>query len=107
MAILLAWILCPIVFGICFIIQTIYFLYKILKSRRTDHSGQSPVTMIPMTRREALCCMGWMWAICIDKTTNRITLTTFIAWYIVALGADIIITVAFYLTFYHNNRIYV
>ncbi len=107
MAVLLAWIICPIVFGICFIIQTTYFLYKILKSRRTDHSGQSPVTMIPMTDGEALCCMGWIWTTCIDKTTNRITLTTFIVWYIVALCADIIITAAFYLTLPHNNLIYV
>jgi hypothetical protein len=107
MAVLLAWIICPIVFGICFISQTAYFLYKILNSRQTDYSGESSVTTIPMSDGEAMCCMGWAWTSCIDKRTNRITLKTFIAWYLVALCLDIIITVIFYLTLYHYNRIYV
>jgi hypothetical protein len=107
MAVLLAWIICPIVFGICFISQTAYFLYKILNSRQTDYSGESPVTTIPMTDGEATCCMGWAWTSCIDKTTHRITLKTFIAWYLVALCADIILAVVFYLVLYRYNRIYV
>jgi hypothetical protein len=107
MAVLLAWIICPIVFGICFISQTAYFLYKIINSRQVDYSGESSVTTIPMTDTEASCCMGWAWTSCIDKRTNRITLKTFIAWYIVALCVDIIITVTFYLILYHYGRIYV
>ncbi|CAF0895806.1 unnamed protein product [Rotaria sordida] len=107
MAVLLAWIICPIVFGICFLSQTIYFIYKILQSRNTDYSGGSPVTTIHMTDSEATCCMGWAWTSCIDKTTNRITLKTFIAWYIVAVSFDVIITVIFYLILYHWHRIYV
>ncbi|CAF1215084.1 unnamed protein product [Rotaria sp. Silwood1] len=107
MAVLLAWIICPIVFGICFITQTVYFIYKILQSRNTDYSGSTPVTTIHMTDGEATCCMGWAWTSCIDKTTNRITLNTFIAWYVVATCVDIIITVIFYLILYHWRRIYV
>ncbi|CAF3807022.1 unnamed protein product [Rotaria sp. Silwood1] len=75
--------------------------------RNTDYSGSTPVTTIHMTDGEATCCMGWAWTSCIDKRTNRITLKTFIAWYIVATCVDIIITVIFYLILYHWHRIYV
>jgi hypothetical protein len=96
MAISLAVIVCPIVFGILFISQTAYFLYKILKSRRIDVSGKTAATNITMTDSEATCCMGWAWTSCIDRTTNTITLKTFIAWYAVAVSADIIVTLVFY-----------
>ncbi len=106
MAVLLAAIICPIVFGICFISQTAYFLYKVLATRQVDNSGESPTTMIPMSDAEATCCMGWAWTSCIDKTTNRITLKTFIAWYAVALTFDIIITIVFYVLLAYYYRIY-
>jgi hypothetical protein len=107
MAVQLSWIICPIIFGICFITQTAYFLYKILKSRQTDYSGESAVTTIPMSHGEATFCMGWAWTSCIDKTTNRITLTTFIIWYLVGVSLDILITVIFYLVLNHYNDVYV
>jgi hypothetical protein len=103
MAVLLAAIICPIIFGICFIIQTAYFLYKIINTRQVDQSGKSPLTTIPMSDAEATCCMGWAWTSCIDKTTNRITLKTFIAWYIVALSVDILVTVIFYVVMHHYD----
>ncbi|UJR35360.1 hypothetical protein I4U23_028117 [Adineta vaga] len=107
MAVLLAVIICPIIFGICFLCQTIYFLYKILNGRQTDYSGLSPLTTIHMTEQEATCCMGWAWTSCIDKTTNRITLKTFIIWYIVGICFDILITGLFYLLIGYYQRIYV
>ena len=101
MAVEVAWIICPIVFGLCFLSQTIYFIYKLLNARNTDYSGSSPVTTVHMTDGEATCCMGWAWTSCIDKRTNRITLKVFIAWYIIAVCVDIVITVAFYFIIYH------
>ncbi|CAF2763019.1 unnamed protein product [Rotaria sp. Silwood2] len=101
MAVLLVVIICPIIFGICFLSQTIYFIYKILNSRNTDYSGSSTVTTIHMTDAEATCCMGWAWTSCIDKRTNRITLKTFIAWYLVATCLDIVITVIFFFVIRH------
>lgn len=72
-----------------------------MQSRNVDYSGKSPVTTIHMTDGEATCCMGWAWTSCIDKTTNRITLKTFIAWYAVAVTFDVIITLAFYFILKH------
>ncbi|CAF0777239.1 unnamed protein product [Adineta ricciae] len=107
MAVLLAAIICPIVFAICFLSQTIYFLYKVLKERRTDYVGDTPVTTVHMSEGEASCCMGWAWTSCIDKSTNRITLKVFIAWYLVCLCFDILVTAIFYVILYHYRRIYV
>ncbi len=107
MAVLLAWILSPIVFGICFLSQTIYFIYKILDARNSSNLGYASAATIHMTDAEATCCMGWAWTSCIDKTTNRITLKTFIAWYIVALCADILVTVLFFILLYYYKAIYV
>lgn len=106
MAVLLAWIICPIVFGICFVSQTAFFLYKMLKCRQTDYSGESTITTISMSDCEVTCCMGWIWTTCVDKRTNRMTLKTFIGWYVFVLCLDIIITVAFYLII-HYQGIYV
>jgi len=92
-------IYCSTIFGLLFTIQTGYFIYKILKSRQTDYSEESYVTTIPMTKNEAMCCMGCLWASCVDKTTNRITLKIFIARYVFIICADFIITLAFYFTF--------
>ena len=105
MTILLAVIVCPLVFGILFILQTAYFLYKVLKSRHVDYSGVKPVTTISITDTEAYFCMGLIWTSCINKTTKRMSMKAFIAWYIVGLCADIILTVLLYVVFYENNRI--
>ena len=107
MAVLLAWILCPIVFGVCFVSQTAYFLYKMLRSRETNYSESEPVTTIRLSETEVSCCMGWAWTSCMDKATNRMTLKAFIAWYVVALCLDVILTLLFYLIFGHFNRVYV
>jgi hypothetical protein len=107
MAVLLAWIVCPIVFGICFLSQTVYFLYKILRSRETNYIESVPVTTVRMTETEVSCCMGWAWTSCMDKTTNRMTLKSFITWYVVVLCLDVVIAVLFYLLLGQYNRIYV
>ncbi|CAF0771867.1 unnamed protein product [Adineta steineri] len=107
MAVALAWILCPIIFGICFLSQTIYFLYKIFKSRNTDYSGDVAISTIHISEGEAKCCMGWAWTSCIDRRTNRMTLKVFIIWYLVALAIDILLTVACYfiITNYHSRYV--
>jgi len=84
--------------------QLIFFI-KSPKSKHTDYSGESPVTTIPMPEGEATCCMGLVWTTCVDKTTNRISLKTLIAWYLVGITVDIVITVLFYFILTHFYRI--
>src|SRR5689334_4005749 len=103
MAILLAWIICPLVFGICFILQTSYFLYKIIKSRQTDYSEKTTITTISMTESETTCCNGLALTTCNYKRTNRITLKIFITLYLVCLILDIIVTLLFYFVIYYYN----
>ncbi|CAM4778400.1 unnamed protein product [Rotaria magnacalcarata] len=103
MAVELVWIVCPILFGLVFLLQTSYFIFKILQARRSNGGGSS-ITSIHMTDGEATCCMGWAWTSCIDKSTNRITLNTFIAWYIVGLSLNIIITLIFYFIIKHYYK---
>ena len=107
MAVLLAAIVCPIVFGLLFILQTGYFLYKLLKCRQVDRSGEKSTTTISISNSEAVVCLGWIWTSCIDKRTGRMSLKAFIAWYIVALCADILVTLLFYVSLYYYNRVYV
>ena len=96
MAVALAWIICPIVFGVCFIIHTSYFLYKILKSRSQNTSGSG----LHITDGEAAWCMGWAWTSCVDKTTKTMTLNVFIVWYLVVLAIDVLFTVISYVLLY-------
>lgn len=107
MPVLLAVIICPIVFGVCFILQTAYFLYKVLKSQHVDYSKGQSVSTISITDTEAYFCMGLIWTSCIDKTTKRMSLKAFIAWYIIALIANILLTVLLYVFLYESHRIYV
>jgi uncharacterized protein with PQ loop repeat len=104
MAVELAVIVCPIVFGLCFLSHTIYFLYKIIKGRQSDYSKSTPVTSIHMTEGEASVCMGWAWTSCIDKTTHTISLKTFIIWYIVCLCFDVLATLLFYFLLHNYVR---
>ena len=107
MPVLLAWIICPVFFGLTFVSHTAYFLYKMLRSRQTDYSGSPPLTTITMTDSEASICMGCLWSTCVDKRTNRMTLKVFLAWYFVVLTIDILFTVLFFVWLYQYNRIYV
>ena len=107
MTVLLVWIICPVFFGLTFLCHTAYFLYKMLRSRQTDYSGSQPLTSITMTDAEATMCMGCIWSSCVDKRTNRMTLKVFLAWYLVALTLDIVVTVLFFVWLYQYNRIYV
>jgi hypothetical protein len=73
MAVLLAWLICPILFGISFLIQTSYFIYKLMTSQSVGYSGNPTVHTISFTSDEVTCCMGWIWNTCLDKITNHVS----------------------------------
>lgn len=106
MSVALAAIICPIVFGISFAIQTSYFIYKTINAQKPK-SDSCLETRITMTEGEVTCCMGWAWNSCVDKTTNSISFKTFFIWYLVGITLDIVVTVLFYLVIYQYQRIYV
>ena len=89
----LAVIVCSIIFGLLFILQTGYFLYKLIKCRQVDQSGEKSSTTIPISDAEGIFCLGWIWTFCMDEKKGRMPLKVFIAWYIVALCFDILAVV--------------
>ena len=93
---LTAWIVAAVCFGFCFIFETIFFLYKLIKARNVTQQGAST---IKISHCEVLCFMGWIWKYAIDRNTNEMKLTIFILWYIVSLGICVLCAVAlFFLT---------
>jgi len=107
MVVLLAWIICPIVFGITFLMLTSYFIYKLITSLNVEYSQNRIIRTINVTSFEVTCCMGLIWNTCLDKRNNRIALSTFIAWYIVSIFIAIVLSVLMFFLFYSVNRIYV
>jgi len=107
MAVLLALIICPILFAITFFILTSFFIYKLINSQHVEYSENTIIRTINVTPFEVTCCMGCIWNICLDKTTNRMALSTFIIWYIVNICIEIVLTVLMFFWFYYGNRIYV
>jgi hypothetical protein len=107
MAVLLALIICPILFATTFLIVTSFFIYKLIKSQHVEYSGNTIIRTINVTPFEVTCCMGCIWNTCLDKTTNRMALSTFIIWYIVNIFIEIVLTVLIFLLFYYGTRIYV
>jgi hypothetical protein len=107
MAVAFAWIICPILFGIVFLILTSYFVYKLITSLNVEYSENKIIRTINITPLEVTCCMGCLWHTCLDKTTNRMALSTFIIWYIISICLEIVLTVLIFFLFYSVNRIYV
>jgi len=107
MAVLLAWLICPILFRISFLIQTSYFIYKLMTSQSVGYSGNPTVRTISFTSCEVTCCMGWIWNTCLDKITNRMLLSTFIIWYIIGIFMELFITALFFLLFFYKYPVYV
>jgi hypothetical protein len=107
MAILFAWIICPILFGIIFLIITTYFIYKLITSQNVEYSGNKIIRKIYVTPLEVTCCMGLIWNTCLDNRTNRMSLTIFIIWYIVNIFIALVLTVSIFLLFYYRIRVYV
>jgi hypothetical protein len=107
MAVLLVLIICPLLFGISFLLTTSYFIYKLMTSLNVEYSDQQTVRTIKFKPSEVTCCMGWLWKTCLDRTTNRIALSTFIIWYIVNICLALAVTVLFFVLFYYQNRIYI
>jgi hypothetical protein len=107
MAVLLVLIICPLLFGISFLLTTSYFIYKLMTSLNVEYSDQQTVRTINITPTEVTCCVGWLWKTCLDRTNNRMTLSTFIIWYIVNICLALVVTVLFFVLFYYQNRIYI
>jgi hypothetical protein len=101
MAVILAWIITPILFGITFLITTSYFIYKLITSLNVEYVGQTTVRTITVTSLEITCCMGWLWKTCVDRTTNRMALSTFIIWYIINVCLLLVVSVGVFFVFYH------
>jgi hypothetical protein len=107
MAVLLAWIICPISFGLTFLIQSGYFIYKLITSQNVLYSENGTGRSIDLTPFEMFCCIGWAWTLCLDKATNRMALSTFIIWYIVGICINIFLTALVFLLFYFGYPVYV
>jgi len=107
MAVLLAWIICPISFGLTFLIQSGYFIYKLITSRNALYTENETGRSIGFTTFEMFCCIGWVWFLCLDKATNRMALSTFIIWYIVGICINFFLTASVFLLFYFVIPIYV
>jgi len=95
-----AWIFCPILFGIVFIIETCFFLYKLINRRNVDDRG---TTTISISSREVSWCMGSLWKYALDRTTNQMKLSIFIIWYIVSLSFSLLVTVGIFLGIYYQD----
>jgi hypothetical protein len=75
--------------------------------QHVEYSENRIIRTISITTLEVTCCMGWVWNTCLDKTTNRMALSTFIIWYIVNICIEIVLTVLIFLLFYYQIRFYV
>jgi hypothetical protein len=95
-----AWILCPILFGIVFIIETCFFLYKLINRRNVDDRG---TTTISISSGEVSWCMGCIWKYALDRTTNQMKLSIFIIWYIVSISLSLLVTVGMFLGIYYQG----
>jgi hypothetical protein len=96
----LAWIICSIIFGIIFIIETCFFVNKIIRCRNIDHMG---VRTISVTSCEARFCMGWIWKFALDRTNNQMKLSLFILWYIVTVCLSLFITILLFTVIYYQT----
>ncbi|CAF4215017.1 unnamed protein product, partial [Adineta steineri] len=65
-----AWIIAAIACGFAFFIQTCYFLFKMMGVERTDYYEETDIRTVDMSKCEAKYCMGRIWILCLDKTTN-------------------------------------
>ncbi len=95
-----AWILCSISFGIVFIIETWFFLYKLINRRNVDYRG---TTTISISSGEVSWCMGCAWKYALDRTTNEMKLSIFIIWYIVSISLNLLVTVGIFLAIYYKG----
>lgn len=95
-----AWIVCPIVFGIMFIIETSFFLYKLINRRSVDATG---TTTISISSDEVKWCMGWVWKYALDRTTNQMKLSIFIIWYIISISLSLLAIIAMFFAIYSQD----
>jgi len=95
----LSLIICPIIFSVLFIIETCFFLYKLIHRRNTDDEGMNTIDVTP---REVKYCMGWVWKFAVDERTNQIKLSIFVVWYFVSICFDLFITGMIFLIVYYN-----
>jgi hypothetical protein len=97
---ILAWILSPILFGVLFILQTTFFLYKLTHNRYADDVG---VNSVHITKNEVTWCMGWLWIVCLNRVTSRMTLSLFIIWYLVNICFDVAVSIGLFLIIKYAN----
>ncbi len=88
-----AWITCSIFFSLTFILETGFFLYKLINARNVDQEGAANITI---SSCEVIWYMGWIWKYAVDKSTNQMKLSIFIIWYIVSLSLCLLSAVALF-----------
>lgn len=102
-SILLGFIICPILFGITFFITTGFFIYKLIKSQNDEYFENTTIRTISISSAEVSCCMDLIWHLCLNKTTNRMALSTFIIWYIVSVCLQAGATIALFFILFEKN----
>lgn len=101
MELALVLIICSSIFSIAFIIQSCFFLYKLILRRNTTETGVNTICVTPI---EAKYCMGWGWKFAVDRSTNQMRLSLFILSYIINLFVDLIVTAVIFIVLYYNHN---
>lgn len=107
MSVQTAWIVAPITYGISVLITTGYFIYKLCKCQNVQHFENRTERTISVSSGEIQWCMGWIWKLCLDKSTGQMSLSIFICWYIVSMLLELAASVAlFFIIAYGFNSTY-